>query len=95
VYRLVDVDNHYYEPDDCFTRHLDPAFADRAFHIERAADGLGRPYFGSDPAYYLLGTPTVVDALSNIGSATSTCRPHRSGCGRRSGPRPTERSRGT
>jgi hypothetical protein len=29
-YRLVDVDNHYYEPDDCFTRHLDPAFTNRA-----------------------------------------------------------------
>ena len=37
------------------------------FHIEGTADGLGRPYFGSDPAYYLLGTPTVVDALSRIG----------------------------
>ena len=29
-YRLVDADNHYYEPHDCFTRHLDPQFADRA-----------------------------------------------------------------
>jgi predicted TIM-barrel fold metal-dependent hydrolase len=56
-YRLVDVDNHYYEPDDCFTRHLDPAFADRAFHIERDPDGLGRPYFGATPAYYLVSNP--------------------------------------
>jgi hypothetical protein len=22
-YRLVDADNHYYEPDDCFSRHLE------------------------------------------------------------------------
>ena len=56
-YRLVDVDNHYYEPDDCFTRHLDPAFADRAFHIERGPDGLGRPYFGTTPSYYLVSNP--------------------------------------
>jgi predicted TIM-barrel fold metal-dependent hydrolase len=55
--RLVDIDNHYYEPDDCFTRHLEPAFAGRAFHIERGADGLGRPFFGAEPAYYLLRTP--------------------------------------
>ena len=57
AYRLVDMDNHYYEPDDCFTRHLEPAFAGRAFHVERGPDGLGRPYFGADPAYYLVSTP--------------------------------------
>ncbi len=57
-YRLIDIDNHYYEPDDCFTRHLEPAFSARAFHIERGPDGLGRPYFGADPAYYLVSTPT-------------------------------------
>jgi predicted TIM-barrel fold metal-dependent hydrolase len=56
-YRLVDVDNHYYEPDDCFTRHLDPAFVDRAFHVERGEDGLGRPYFGASPSYYLISNP--------------------------------------
>src|SRR4051812_29436555 len=38
-YRLVDADNHYYEPDDCFTRHLDPAFASRAYRIRRDAAG--------------------------------------------------------
>jgi predicted TIM-barrel fold metal-dependent hydrolase len=27
---LWDADNHYYEPDDCFTRYLEPAMQDRA-----------------------------------------------------------------
>jgi hypothetical protein len=22
-YRIYDADNHYYEPDDCFTRHIE------------------------------------------------------------------------
>ena len=52
VTMVIDADNHYYEPDDAFTRHLDPAFSDRALHIVRAGDGVGRPYFG-DPAAVL------------------------------------------
>ena len=63
-YRLVDVDNHYYEPDDCFTRHLDPAFVDRAFHIERGAKGIGESgTIGSTPCI----VNAVVDALSHLG----------------------------
>ena len=45
-YQLVDVDNHYYEPDDCFTRYIKPEFADRAVNIRRGEDGLGRIYIG-------------------------------------------------
>ncbi len=56
-YRIIDADNHYYEPDDCFVRHLDPAFADRAYRIRRGDDGVGRPWFGNDPAYYMMTTP--------------------------------------
>src|SRR5262245_10526502 len=29
-YRVFDGDNHYYETYDCFTRHIDPAWADWA-----------------------------------------------------------------
>ncbi len=58
---IADADNHYYEPDDAWTRHLDPAFRDRALHIVRTpgADGssVGRPYFGDEPLYYLDRTP--------------------------------------
>jgi hypothetical protein len=64
-YRIVDADNHYYEPDDCFTRHLDPTYADRAYHIVRDDGGPGRPYVGSEPAYYMASTP--VDLIGRPG----------------------------
>ena len=31
--RIVDIDQHYYEPIDCCTRHLDPRFAGEAVHV--------------------------------------------------------------
>jgi predicted TIM-barrel fold metal-dependent hydrolase len=46
-YRLIDADNHYYEPYDCFTRHLEPGFADRSVHVVKDERGLGRLYFGN------------------------------------------------
>lgn len=55
--RIIDADNHYYEPDDAWSRHIDPAFRDRCIHIRRGADGIGRPYFGAAPLYYLERTP--------------------------------------
>jgi hypothetical protein len=63
---VVDADNHYFEPDDAWTRHLDPAFRDRAFHIVRDADGVGRPYFGDQPHYYLQMTP--IDRMGRPGA---------------------------
>ena len=56
-YSIVDADNHYYEPDDCFTRHLDAAFAERSCHIVRDAEGVGVPHIGAEPAYYLGAMP--------------------------------------
>ncbi|SEG83866.1 Predicted metal-dependent hydrolase, TIM-barrel fold [Thermomonospora echinospora] len=41
-YQLIDADGHYYEPDDCFTRHIEPRFRDQTVRVERGADGLGR-----------------------------------------------------
>src|SRR4051812_39198663 len=35
--RPIDADNHYYEPLDAFTRHLDPTFADRG--VKPVQDG--------------------------------------------------------
>ena len=29
-YQLIDVDHHYYEPDDCYTRHIEPRYRDQA-----------------------------------------------------------------
>lgn len=35
----VDTDQHYYEPDDCCTRHLDPRFREHAVHVAADDDG--------------------------------------------------------
>lgn len=45
-YRLIDADAHYYEPDDCFSRHIESRFADRTIRVRRTGDGLGRIYLG-------------------------------------------------
>lgn len=44
-YRLYDADNHYYEPRDCFTRHIESKFADRAIH-PAVRDGVEVLMFG-------------------------------------------------
>jgi hypothetical protein len=45
-YQLIDGDNHYYEPYDCFTRFIEPAFADRAINVRVDEKGRGKLYFG-------------------------------------------------
>ena len=45
-YRLVDGDNHYYEPYDCFTRFIDPEFSDRVINVRIDEKGRGKLYFG-------------------------------------------------
>ena len=41
-YRFIDCDNHYYEPDDCFTRHLEQRYHGRSVWVDRSrADGIG------------------------------------------------------
>ena len=67
-YRLVDADMHYYEPDDCFTRHLEARYADRAVHVEKGRDGLGHVWFGGQRLRYLSVTPA--DFTSPPGSFT-------------------------
>ncbi len=46
-YRLIDADGHYYEPDDCFSRHIESRFRDATVRVERGTDGLGRVYIGN------------------------------------------------
>ncbi|MGW1028570.1 amidohydrolase family protein [Streptomyces sp. NPDC002577] len=43
-YRLIDADGHYYEPDDCFSRHIEARFKDETVRVERGTDGLGRVF---------------------------------------------------
>ena len=57
-YRVVDADNHYYEPYDAFTRHLEPKFADRAVNIRPGDDGLGRVHIGDRRLGFMSVTQT-------------------------------------
>jgi predicted TIM-barrel fold metal-dependent hydrolase len=41
-YQLIDADEHYYEPDDCFSRHIEARFRDQTITVRRGEDGLGR-----------------------------------------------------
>jgi predicted TIM-barrel fold metal-dependent hydrolase len=45
-YGLVDADNHYYEPKDCFTRFLTPAEQLRSVRYETGDDGQERIWVG-------------------------------------------------
>lgn len=48
-YRINDADNHYYEPDDCFSRHIEERFRDRTMWIDRSkGEGPGRMYIGKE-----------------------------------------------
>ena len=50
-YQLIDADGHYYEPDDCFTRHIEAKYQDATVHVRRGDDGLGRVYVGDQRTY--------------------------------------------
>ncbi len=47
--RMIDIDQHYYEPLDCCTRHLDPAYADLALRVEINDAGRAEWRFGGVP----------------------------------------------
>lgn len=47
--RIIDVDQHYYEPVDCCTRHLDPKFRDCALHVAIGENGTPEWRFGDRP----------------------------------------------
>jgi len=47
--RIVDIDQHYYEPVDCCTRHLDPKFRDCALHVVANDEGVPEWRFGDRP----------------------------------------------
>jgi predicted TIM-barrel fold metal-dependent hydrolase len=57
-YLLIDADQHYYEPDDCFTRHLEPKYLDQAIEVRRdQPDGRGRLYLAGKRFSHLPGPP--------------------------------------
>jgi predicted TIM-barrel fold metal-dependent hydrolase len=59
-YRLIDADSHYYEPDECCTRHLEARYRERAVHCVRASDGSGEWHFGERPLAFHRGARDFV-----------------------------------
>ncbi|HVM96674.1 MAG TPA: amidohydrolase family protein [Candidatus Acidoferrales bacterium] len=81
-YRVHDADNHYYEPDDCFTRHIEARFKDRTMWIDRCDDGPSRMYIGRERCHFFsvgagdsVGPPGIMKAFlrgeSNEGGSPS------------------------
>jgi predicted TIM-barrel fold metal-dependent hydrolase len=69
-YRLFDADTHYYEPDDCFTRHIEARFKDRTVWIDRRGDAPGRMYVGRERCHFFsvgagdsVGPPGIMKAF--------------------------------
>jgi predicted TIM-barrel fold metal-dependent hydrolase len=48
-YAAIDADNHYYETPDCFTRHIEAEFRDKAITTRRRDDGSWEVKIGSTP----------------------------------------------
>jgi hypothetical protein len=47
-YRIYDADNHCFEPDDCFTRHIEAHFRERSVWIDRSCPGTGTMFVGDE-----------------------------------------------
>jgi predicted TIM-barrel fold metal-dependent hydrolase len=69
-YRIHDADNHYYEPDDCFTRHIEKRFERRTVWIDRQQSGPGRMYVGDERCHFFsvgagdsVGPPGIMKAF--------------------------------
>ena len=69
-YRINDADNHYYEPDDCFTRHIESQFRDRTVWIDRQGNGPSRMYIGTERCHFFsvgagdsVGPPGIMKAF--------------------------------
>jgi predicted TIM-barrel fold metal-dependent hydrolase len=52
-YRLNDADNHYYEAEDCFTRHIEPRFRERTLHLAQEPGGARKPMVDGREYTYL------------------------------------------
>lgn len=69
-YRINDADNHYYEPDDCFTRHIEERLKRRTVWIDRRESGPARMYVGAERCNFFsvgagdsVGAPGVMKAF--------------------------------
>lgn len=67
-YAIFDADNHYYESDDCFTRHIESQYRDRTVWVDRSQGaGPGRMYIGKERCQFFsvgvgdsIGAPGVM-----------------------------------
>lgn len=69
-YGINDADNHYYEPDDCFTRHIELRFKERTVWIDRRGTGPSRMYIGTERCHFFsvgagdsVGPPGIMKAF--------------------------------
>jgi predicted TIM-barrel fold metal-dependent hydrolase len=84
-YRLFDADNHYYEPRDAFTRHIEARYRDQAVHVVET-DGKDaifvgdRPFTFLAPYYRSVAAPgslrEMLKTMSKSGSIAETARDH-------------------
>ncbi|MBW8826735.1 MAG: amidohydrolase [Acidobacteria bacterium] len=73
-YWLVDADNHYYEPADAFTRHIDPKH--RGLAVRPAAAGAGTKVVVGDRPFTFManGFPAEVERINRPGSLREMIR---------------------
>lgn len=62
---IVDADTHLYEPEDCFTRYLDPCYLPRCLHVQTDAGGIRRWHFGDRPTSFV---PDAIDTAHGPGA---------------------------
>lgn len=84
-YQLFDADNHYYEPRDAFTRHIEARYAEKAVHVvsDGGADCIlvgDRPFTFLAPYYERVAPPgslrELLRNLSKAGSIADNPRDH-------------------
>ena len=86
AFGIFDADNHYYEPRDAFSRHLDPRFAERGVRVVTDASGkdtifvAGRKHHFTPPTFELVPPPGHLAEMMRAhgeGTAASFLRPMR------------------
>jgi predicted TIM-barrel fold metal-dependent hydrolase len=82
AYPICDADNHFYEAEDCYTRHIEPEFRERTLRLVSQPDGTRRPMVDGRAYTYLpdpflhFGKPGQM-AEFTAGAKTGTLDPAR------------------